>query len=158
MTEASENMLLALTRGRDEIVDSFVNAPLPQVSASGVAKRLPATKSAIANLDASRRNWLVRHAVIGSRLRAYYRGSSIPAEWDRLAHQLEDLYSATLLIAAESVDEGRQHALARSLSKRLQIEESLLNEQGFRFAKAAEYVGLFRDKVVQDVLDKTPQI
>jgi hypothetical protein len=158
MTEASENMLLALTRGRDEIVDSFVNAPAPQVSASGIAKRLPATNRAIANLDASRRTWLVRQAVIGSRLRAYYRGGSIPAEWDRLGDQLEDLYSATLLTADGSVDERRQHALASSLSKHLQLKERLLNEQGFRFAKAAEYVGLFRDKVVQDVLDKTPRI
>jgi hypothetical protein len=158
MTEASENMLLALARGRDEIADSNVNPPHPKVSASGFTKRTPAAASAIAKLDGAQREWLVRHAVIGSRLRAYYRGGSIPAEWDQLDHQLEDLYDATLLLAAPSADDDEEHAVADRLSKRLQIKENLVTEQGFRFEKAAEYVGLFRDKVVQSVLDQTPTI
>jgi hypothetical protein len=128
MTEASENMLVAIPDAQREIIDSTINAPSRGFRTS--SKRPPASQRAINDLDTSHDSWLIRQAVIGSRLRAYYRDSSIPAEWDRLSDQLQNLYSR----AIENADKG------------------VTDEEGIT------RIGLFRDEVVQHVLDTTPRV
>jgi hypothetical protein len=115
-----------------------------------------------ADLNGAVKVWVVQQAVIGSRLRAYYRGTPIPAGWKRLHDELEDLYYASgwthrFTKPAEIRTQRQQTAqLSNRLANDLHAKVDVATQEGF--ARALVQVKNYRDELIQRVLDTNPRI